>query len=259
MMQHEDAKDLLAVHALDAIDDPEEIDELERHVATCPECRDELDRHRAAAAALAEGTLGAPPSLWRRIQTDIEGQPAGENQTVTPLRSRDTGRWLAAAAVVSLLAAASLAGLLTSARSDLSDLRQQVASMELEVSEQRETIEALSGDPIERAIDLARSSEQSLEVELIGEIGHGAVVIRHDGHGWLTDIDFQPLDDTLTYQLWAIQDGAVISAGILGPEPSTVSFQVDFDRLDGLVITVEQAGGVVSSENGAAAAWLQDA
>lgn len=256
MMQHEEAKSLLAVYALDAVDDPEEIDELERHVSTCPECRDELDRHRAAAAALAEGTLRAPPSLWRRIQADIE---AHEPATVTPLPTRATGRWLAVAAVASLLAAASLAGLLTSARSDLTDLRQQVIAMERELSEQRETIEALSGDPIERAIDLARTSEQSLEVDLVGEIGHGAAVIRHDGHGWLTDIDFRPLDDSRTYQLWAIQDGVVISAGILGPEPNIVSFQVDFDRLDGLVITIERAGGVVSSENGAAAAWLQDA
>lgn len=259
MMQHEEAKSLLAVHALHAIDDPEEIDELERHVATCPECRDELDRHRAAAAALAEGTLGAPPSLWRRIQTDIEVSPSNEHATVTPLSTRATGRWLAVAAVASLLAAASLAGLLTSARADLTDLRQQVVAMERELGEQRDTIEALSGDPIERAIDLARSSEQSLEVDLVGEIGHGAAVIRDDGHGWLTDIDFQPLDDSRTYQLWAIQDGVVISAGVLGPAPNTVSFHVDFDRLDGLVITIERAGGVVSSENGAAAAWLQDA
>lgn len=258
-MQHEEAMSLLAVHALDAIDDPEEIDELERHVATCRECQDELDRHRAAAGALAEGTLGAPPSLWRRIKTDIEAPTSPDPATVTPLRTRATGRWLAVAAVASLLAAASLAGLLTSARSDLTDLRQQVVAMERELSEQRETIEALSSDPIERAIDLARSSEQSLEVDLVGEIGHGAAIIRHDGHGWLTDIDFQPLDDSRTYQLWAIQDGIVISAGILGPAPNNVSFQVDFDRLDGLVITIEEAGGVVTSENGAAAAWLQDA
>jgi len=256
MMQHEEAMSLLAVHALDAIDAPEEIDELERHVATCPECRDELDRHRAAAAALAEGTLGAPPSLWRRIQTDIE---TPEPATVAPSHTRATGRWLAVAAVVSLLAAASLAGLLTSARSDLTDLRQQVIAMEREMSEQRETIETLSGDPIERAIDLARTSERALAVDLVGEVGRGVAVIRQDGHGWLTDIEFQPLDDSRTYQLWAIQDGVVISAGILGPDPNTVSFQVDFDRLDGLVITVERAGGVVSSENGAAAAWLQDA
>ena len=256
-MRHDEAKSLLAVYALDAIDDPAEIERLDRHLSTCADCRAELDRHRAAAAALAEGTLGAPPSLWKRIKEDIE--PEQPTADVIHLPSRTVSRWLAVAAVTSTLAAASLGGILASSRNDLAVTQQQHALLEEQRVEQNATIEALRSDPIAQAIELARANERTLQVSLDGAIGHSEIVVDADGHGWLTDIDFEPLDGSQTYQLWAIQDGTVISAGILGSDPSTVAFQIDPERLDGLVITIEPAGGVVSSNNGAAAAWLADA
>ena len=257
-MNHEEARSLLAVHALDAIDDVEEVRRLEAHVAQCADCREELDRHRTAAAALAEGTLGAPPSLWSRIEAGIAADETDRAEVVAIPRAAPT-RWVPVAAAVALVAMTALAGFLTSARSDLAETRAELAALQQTVGEQEELIVELTRDPIERAIQLARTSEGSLEALLAGEVGEGAIVIREDGHGWITDIDFAALDPAKTYQLWAIHDGAVISAGVLGSDPSTVAFHVDVERLDGLVITVEEAGGVVSSKQGAAAAWLAEA
>jgi hypothetical protein len=139
---------------------------------------------------------------------------------------------------------------------DANDLRDRIGELEATV---QQTQLALAADPTDLAVERARSTGEALEVDLAGEIGAGTAIVLPDGHGWLTDLDFEPLDSSHTYQLWAIQDGAVISAGILGSAPATIAFQVDASRLDGLVITVETAGGVVSSSNPAAAAWLADA
>ncbi len=258
-MRHDEATDLLAVFALDAIDDPAEIEQLTRHLSGCADCRDELDRHRSAAAALAEGTLGAPPSLWKRIKDDIDPSQQEPSTDVIVLPTRSTSRWLAVAAIASLLAAASLGGILAAARGELAESQERLALLEQELGQQDATIEALRSNPTALAIDLARASDRTLQAALDGEIGHGDIVVDADGHGWLTDIEFDPLDDSQTYQLWAIQDGVVVSAGILGSDPSTVSFQIDPSRLDGLAITIEIAGGVVSSSNGAAAIWMADA
>jgi hypothetical protein len=56
-----------------------------------------------------------------------------------------------------------------------------------------------------------------------------------------------------TYQLWALGGAEPISAGVLGPDPQIVAFNVD-PGATGLAITEEVAGGVVASENDPVAA-----
>ena len=68
---------LSGAYAIDALDDIERA-QFERHLAECPDCRDEVDSLREASAALAEA-VAAPPSdaLRERI--------LGEIATVRPL------------------------------------------------------------------------------------------------------------------------------------------------------------------------------
>jgi len=56
------------------------------------------------------------------------------------------------------------------------------------------------------------------------------------------------LADNRTYQLWGQYDGKVVSLGLLGPSPNAIAFTVA-DGLKALMITNEEAGGVVSSAN----------
>ena len=71
MMSHQQAAELLAVFALDAVDDDEH-ELIEAHLAECPRCRAELDAHREVAAALGNSVEPLPEGLW----SSIAGAPA---------------------------------------------------------------------------------------------------------------------------------------------------------------------------------------
>jgi hypothetical protein len=250
MTSHDDIRSLLGVYALDAIDDPDELATVETHLARCSECREEVDGHRSVAAVMAQAELTAPTGLWDRIGSELE-----------PASAPSSSRWsgiqgiTSMAAVVSVVAAVGMTVLWTQANRDVDDLRDRIGELQAAVDQAQLELER---DPVELAVERAAVSGAALEVTVGGDIGTSRAVVLPDGHGWLTDVEFAPLDSSQTYQLWAIQDGAVISAGVLGSSPGTVSFQIDASRLDGLVITVEEAGGVVSSSNPAAAAWLAE-
>ena len=84
------------------------------------------------------------------------------------------------------------------------------------------------------------------------------ITIAFGSLGWVLGYVFT---DTLpdlaadrSYQLWAINDNGVISAGIFGTG-GVAPFVVDGD-LAGLAITEEVSGGVVVSENDPVAVWL---
>ena len=56
-MNHQEYQDLLALHALDALD-ASDARALDEHLATCEQCRHELDELRNAAGLLAHAELG---------------------------------------------------------------------------------------------------------------------------------------------------------------------------------------------------------
>jgi anti-sigma-K factor RskA len=64
-MAHEDYKEMLALHVLTALD-PQDESVLHEHLATCAECRAELDAWRATASALAYATQPVQPSAQAR-------------------------------------------------------------------------------------------------------------------------------------------------------------------------------------------------
>lgn len=251
MTGHDDIKSLLGVYALDAIDDPDELRSVELHLIQCAECRAEVDAHRSVTSALAEAELEAPPGLWNRIEGELADESAEPTRQWWDLQNV-----LSIAAVVAVTAAIALGALWSASNADVAELRQRVG--ELEVAVEDAQVALADADPTDLAIQRARSDATAIEVTVTGEIGSSTAVVLPDGQAWLTDITYGPLEPEETYQLWAIQDGAVISAGVLGSNPHTVSFHVDTNRLDGLVITIEQAGGVATSANPAAAAWLAD-
>lgn len=252
MTDHDDIRSLLGVYALDAIDDPDELRAVELHLTGCAECRAEVDAHRSVTSAMAEAELQAPPGMWERIQGELDVQ-----QAVRSRRPWNPTRLTSIAAVAAIAAAVAMGALWSEANGDVADLEDRITELEAAVV-QAETALAQS-DPAELAVERAREAGAAIEVTVSGDIGSGTAIVLPDGQGWLTDLSYAQLGPSETYQLWAIQDGIVISAGVLGSHPGTVSFHVDADRLDGLVITIERAGGVVSSENPAAAAWLADA
>lgn len=81
-MKHEDYKELIALDALDALEDEGERRALATHLAECADCRAEFDAVRAAASSLAyAATPAAPaPELRAQILARIKSQPQLEQQ-----------------------------------------------------------------------------------------------------------------------------------------------------------------------------------
>lgn len=237
---HDEIKDLLGAYALDAVE-PDEAALVAAHLGTCEECRWEVDGYRHVAALLPRQELAPPDRVWERIRRETIAGPGSDRRRL----------WVGVAAGVALMAALGvqslrLSGLqadLTAARSDASRLQAELESLDVDDLAQR----------------LAQR-EGAVTVELqTAEGPAGTVVLLPDGTGIITSHQLPPLDPARTYQLWAVQDGEVISAGVLGPQPGVVAFHVDSSRLEALVITEEEAGGVPVSSQPAVAVWQRDA
>jgi len=69
---HESMRDLVAVYALDALEESE-VAEVEDHLRQCPRCRDELAGYRQTAALLAHAGSPSPEGVWERISEEIGG------------------------------------------------------------------------------------------------------------------------------------------------------------------------------------------
>lgn len=106
-MEQELIHELVAAYALDALDDSERRD-FEEHLATCGQCREELEGLRDAAAALAYVPEGPAPSpalrerVLKRVHEDRQS-------TVVPLRRRYALPAVATFAVAAAAAAIVLA------------------------------------------------------------------------------------------------------------------------------------------------------
>jgi anti-sigma-K factor RskA len=76
-MKHEDYQEMIALHALDALDDEGERRALEAHLADCADCRAELDAARTAAASLAYAAppVAPAPELRAQILARIKSEP----------------------------------------------------------------------------------------------------------------------------------------------------------------------------------------
>ncbi|NNL14679.1 MAG: anti-sigma factor, partial [Acidimicrobiia bacterium] len=138
----------------------------------------------------------------------------------------------------------------------------RVGDISTELAAERETVAALT-EQLERpvldsAVAQALGDPSSQRVVLGSQVSgsNAIIVLMPDGTGYLAEHTLQPLSADRTYQLWAIVDGKVISAGILGPEPGVVPFHIDPEGFQGFAITEEVIGGVTSSENDPVVAWL---
>jgi anti-sigma-K factor RskA len=79
-------------------------------------------------------------------------------------------------------------------------------------------------------------------------------VVTADGQGMLVSHDLPEVDPDQVFQLWGVVDETVLSLGTFDHRAEIVSFQLDPKRLDGVsafAITLEQAPGVIASEQDA--------
>src|SRR5205814_7083016 len=129
LMDHDEIAALLGAFALDAIE-PEDADAVARHLETCPRCRQEVDEHWEAAAALAFAGETAPDGLWDRIQAQLEEPPPELDMApIVPMRGRPssaTDRRSPGLRAAGLVAAAAAAVVIAVLGVQVADLRSKV-------------------------------------------------------------------------------------------------------------------------------------
>jgi anti-sigma factor RsiW len=253
-------EDLLGAYALDALDENEK-SLVDQHLSTCSSCYDEVIGHREVAAMLAGPPIPPPDRVWDRILVEIAPvAPDDEIAPVVPLRRSEgrfgnvTTRWMAGAAAAVAVVALGVAVIAQSGR--IGALNDQVTAQQQEIAS---LASALQTDPLQRAVAAALEDPDALIANLTAENTSASmqIVVLPDGTGYIHSDTLVALPDDATYQLWAVVDERVISAGILGNDPDLLAFHVDVEGLQGFVITEEVAGGVAQSEADPVVAWFE--
>jgi anti-sigma-K factor RskA len=225
MTDRDEVESFLGAYALDALS-VEERRRVEAALAEDPSLAASSALDLAVAAVLAEGAVdasdGAPAALWRRI--DAATRPLPVPRSV--LHASWWRRWLGAAMAGAVVAA--------------------VVGLAVVVARQIGDINRFHDNPLAVAAADVRGEPGTRVVPLEGDVP-AEVVLAADGTGYLLTPEAPALGGDRTYQLWAIVGEQVISAGVLGPAPQVTAFHVT-GPVAGFALTVEVAGGVVTSE-----------
>ena len=238
MMTHEDILDLLAVFALDAVDDAEQR-EIESHLRECPRCAAELVGLRDVASALGNCVEPVPEDLWSGISGRLvipQDEPSSSLPRVTlvrpPPRSRAGRRYLMAVTAVAA-AAVAVAGVLGIT---LAGTNEQNDRLQAQIGSNASSVVAALEAPGHKVVDLKNTEQVKL----------AQFVVLPNGRGYLVSSTLPKLNVAQTYQLWAIVGGQAISLGLLGQSPTQATFTLAGSNAESqLGVTVEPSGGSV--------------
>ena len=230
---------LSGAYAVDALD-PAERMLFEQHLATCPDCRAEVDSLREAAATLPEITsVEPPPALRDRLLADIATvrplppvveptqpptQESASHAQVIPLESRRRRfrpAMAAAAAVVALIGG----GI--------------VASQPWQDDSSTQQPQLTAADRVLQDPDAQHVLKEFPD-------GATATVVRSEAEGKavLLTKKMPPAPSGKVYELWLQKDGVMVPAGTM-PDAAdqTVLLEGDASGATAVGITVEPDGG----------------
>ncbi|MGH9029674.1 MAG: anti-sigma factor [Acidimicrobiales bacterium] len=230
-MSHDELRSLLGAYAVHAVD-PDEAEEVERHVEDCPRCNAELSDYMMAAPLLGSAEAEAPEGLWEEVVASID-QPSTTGMRCSVLRATRRGaRWRSPL----VLGAAALAAAAA------------IVVLALSVSGLENRVHGLQHQPLSEAFRGAAQGAMNAPHETVylrSPSGHPSaqVVVGGSGHAYLVASSLPKLAAGRTYQLWTLSSGRVVSLGVLGRVPVPAAFRVEHG-MSALMITAEPAGGV---------------
>ena len=219
-MVHEDYKEMLAPHALDALDTTD-ARTFEDHLSGCAECRAEVIDWRDTAALLAHVAPPTAPSdeLRARILSAAKQTTERSAPVVAMPPRRTTSLWptlLKIAAAVAFVAL--ISGVLWLWRRDVTS-RGEIARLTREVATQQREL-ARSRDALTRQRDLVAllSSENAKRMELTGtaaaQKARGTFVFDQQTGSAMLMTDALPAAPAgMAYELWFIPKGHLPMAG----------------------------------------------
>src|SRR5947207_8897683 len=220
-MSSSDPHDLLAVYALDALDDDER-ERFERHLAECEECTEQLALLREPVAALAYAAEGPVPRNELRDRI-IEGARAEPRAAVIRLPRRNWA--LGAVAGVAAVAAALAIGLGLWANSLSNSLDRERSAN----AAYKQAAELLSGKATARP--------------LVG--ANGSLLVAQNGRAALVVCGLAGAPAAKTYEAWVISGKPPQPAGLFrgggGCRPVLLTRRVPGNAT--VAVTLERAGG----------------
>jgi anti-sigma-K factor RskA len=248
VITHDQAHDLLAAFALDAVKEVEH-DQIESHLEECPRCAAQLVALRDVAAALGNCVEPVPESLWSvisarltlqeepipplsKIMPRTEMTERAAHCSVTPPRSPTSRRYLMVMTSVAAAAAAVAAVLGFS----LVRTSNQNDRLQAQFGTNNSSVVAALETPGHTLVNLRGANHAKL----------AQFVLLQSGRGYLVSSSLPKLTADQTYQLWGIIGGQAISLGLLGPAPNQAAFTVAGSGAPSQMgVTVEPAGGSV--------------
>lgn len=215
---------LTGAYALDALDDIERA-QVERHLADCESCREEVASLRETASLLAETTAVEPPAHLRgAVLTGIQSTRVLPPHLPERVQHR---RWRAPALAVAAAALVVAGGL--------------GATVWHPWSDDGSGLSAVPTSPVERVEDAPDAqtyrarTDDGAAVEIIRSRSLNEALLSADG--------LSRLPDEQTYQLWLMYDGNAESAGLMDGDASHVQMEGDPASATAAAITVEPSGG----------------
>src|ERR1700760_1688573 len=255
MNGHPQYAEALALYAMGALDDPQDLAALQAHLGTCGDCRRELEALRADTALLALSAIGPqPPARSReRLLNAIAAEPRMERRIQKPyVVGRLRSRWLSFTPIAVMLMLAVFSLLLgrdlRNARFRNRVLQAEIEHMQQEkAAQQKELAEVRAVNDIMHAPDawsltlVSAKTPPQPQMKVIYSKQMGGLI--------LTANNVPALPEDKIYELWLLpMDGSAPKpAGWFKPDPKgngnmmhTLTAGID---AKGFAVTVEQSGG----------------
>jgi anti-sigma-K factor RskA len=220
-----DLHTLSGAYALNALS-VEEVEQFRQHLEACPACRQEVRELQQAAATMGASEAAPPPAyLKAKVLTAADRTPqlpphaTGGTVVQVPPHRWGARLLLVAAAVVVIVAGA-------------------IGISQIGGDEPNEQ-QSLLAEGVVRVFQAEDAHTATMETKNGGKI---SVATSPELGEMAVDTDeLPPLDEEHVYQLWAIQEGAAASVGILEPEKGAAMEMPEADTE--VAITVEPLGG----------------
>ena len=215
MSAHEQFADDLALYALNALTG-DDLASLEKHLETCPACRQEIEQLRGDSALLALSTLGPKPPLRARQRLlDAVAKEASSSRATRAPEGRSRRSWWGAlgwaAAAAVLVFAASLW------KENLA-LRQTLMSASMQAAQSTRDLEAIR-KIVAPIIEPEAQRITLVSVKTPPQPQGKAFYLRNRSSLLFVANNLPPLPPQKAYELWLIPaQGAPIPAGVFKPD-----------------------------------------
>jgi anti-sigma factor RsiW len=239
LMDHAQIQELLGAYALDAVD-PDEAEQIERHLLECTHCQAEVASFREVAGLLGQGATddSAPPGLWDRIASGLDEKPPPlrvDRLQMQPASGSSGHKAVSARLFTAVLAVAALV---------LVGLGVQVVRLDSRTNHLPNTV---ASQLMINSYQAASSQFDAKHVSLVEGDASKSIpaVILPDGTAYVDARQLPRLAADRTYQLWGKSGGttAAVSLAVMGSDPVIQQLHVP-ENVDALAVTLERAGGV---------------